>query len=170
MIRNILTLAPRIDSDSNKPDQTGYYGLYTACYLSMGLLFLNECKRKVKIYNKTDVCLLLLGCFPRWPNDTCDQRYHPQIFRHLITYVLGIKEDNKTECKNQANVENYKHNKINDSDIISSDDENMEISEDSVNLVQNIDDDLKGLGFSNTQLEGIDSNIEKIDDILVCLK
>ena len=52
----------------------------------------------------------------------------------------------------------------------------MEVSDSSINssdptiLVQNIDNDLKGLGFSKTQLEGIDSNIERIDDILLCLK
>lgn len=174
LIRNILTIAPRIDSDSNKPEQSSYYGLYLACYLGIGLLFMNECQRKVRKVDKTDVCLLLLACFPRWPSDTCDQRYHPQMFRHLITYVLGIKEDKEKASDNSGTTEFKLESKtsekcleLSDSDIMSSDDE---MSDFPVSANKLVDADLGGLGFDKVHLESFELNIEKIDDILLCLK
>merc|ERR1712157_368591 len=72
----------------------GFFGLYQACYLGLSLLIVPENSQNQHLtFNDANARLLLLGIYPKWPSNSCDSSF-PQFFRHLITHVFNLKENN----------------------------------------------------------------------------
>ena len=64
------------------------YGSHMAVHMGTGLLFLGAGSLTLGTSNECIVALLA-ACFPRFPLDTTDNRYHLQALRHL--YVLAVR-------------------------------------------------------------------------------
>ena len=80
-LRTLRRLRKRMDSDLN-------HGHFMATHMSIGLLFLGGGCCALGTSNEA-IAALVASIFPHFPQDTLDNRYHLQAFRHL--YVMAVE-------------------------------------------------------------------------------